>query len=56
MTFGGLVVRGGCLSVGTPRTHSMSSLSLARHGIVGHVHWSNHCGTVVMHFCFCFLK
>ena len=49
MTFGETGVRGAWLSVGAPSTHSMSGLSLARHvhGIVGHVNWSNHYGTVL---------
>ena len=34
--------------MGEPITHSMYALSLARHvhGVVGHMHWSNHCGMV----------
>ena len=49
MTFGEVGIRGGWLSVGVPNTHSMSGLSLARHvhDIVGHVHWSSHCGIVL---------
>ena len=37
------------MSVGAPSTHSMCGLSLARHvhGVVGHVHWSSHCGIVL---------
>jgi hypothetical protein len=42
MTFGGVGVKGGWRSMGAPNTHSMSGMSLARH-----VHWSNHCGTVM---------
>ena len=46
MTFGGVGIRGGG---GWPSTHSISGMSLARHvhGIVGIVHWINHCGIVL---------
>jgi hypothetical protein len=49
MTFVEVGVREGWMSVGAPSTHSMSSLSLARHVhvIVGHVQWSSHCGIVL---------
>jgi hypothetical protein len=50
MTFGGVGVKGGgWLSVGAPSTHSMHGLTLTRHvhGVLGHVHWSSHCGIVV---------
>ena len=35
--------------MGVPNMHNMSGLSMARHvhGIVGHVHWSSYCGTVM---------
>jgi hypothetical protein len=35
--------------VGAPNTHNMSGLSMAKHvhGIMGHVHWSNHYETVL---------
>ena len=42
MTFVEVGIRGGWMSVGAPSTHSMSSLSLARH-----VHWSIYWGTVL---------
>ena len=50
MTFDEVDVRGGgWLSMGAPSTHSIFGLSLAKnmHGVVGHVHWSSHCGTVL---------
>ena len=44
MMFGTVGIMEGLLSVGAPSTHNMSGLSLAKHvhGVVGHVHWSNH--------------
>ena len=49
MVCDGVCLKGGWLSVGAPNTHNMSGLILARHvhGVVGHVHWSTHCGTVL---------
>jgi hypothetical protein len=49
MTFGGVGVRVAWLFVGSPSTHSMSGLTLARHvhNTVGHAHWSNHCQSVL---------
>ena len=49
MTFGEVGVRGRWLLVGAPSTHSMYGLSMATHvhGVMGHVHWSSHCGTVL---------
>ena len=43
------VWEGGWLYVGTPNMHTMFALGLARHvhGIVGHVHWSSHCGIMM---------
>ena len=39
----------GVLFVGAPIIYSMYGLSLARHvhGVLGHVHWSSHCGIVL---------
>jgi hypothetical protein len=49
MKFDEVGVRWGWLYVGAPNTHNMSGLSMAKHvhGIKGHVHWSNHYGTVL---------
>ena len=48
ITFVEVGVREGRMFVWAPSTHSMSSLSLARHVhvVVGQVHCSNHCGIV----------
>ena len=49
MIFGEAGIREVWLFVGAPSTHNMSGLSLARHvhGIMGHAHWSSHCGIVL---------
>ena len=49
MTFDGADVRGGWPFVGPTNMHSMPGLSPTRHvhDIVGHVHWSRHCGTIL---------
>jgi hypothetical protein len=40
---------GGCVFVGAPCMHSMYGRSFARHVhvLLGHVHWSSHCGIVL---------
>lgn len=40
---------GGVLFVEAPIIHSMYGLNIARHvhGVLGHVHWSSHCGIVM---------
>ena len=49
MTCVAVGARGGWVSVGAPSMHNMYGRSFARHVhvVLGHVHWSSHCGTML---------